>query len=91
MLSSTQAAAQVTAGAQAGAIAAKVHVCYSGVAYGITGATPLTAGMQVMFSAATAGRLIPATPTTDAGKIVGTVLEDQATAGSAVKIFVGPC
>lgn len=86
--SASRAAIDVTNGVQAADAGAYCDVCYSGVAWGITGATPLTAGMQVMFSAATAGRLIPATPTTDAGKIVGVVLEDQATAGAAVKILV---
>lgn len=91
VVNATRTAANVTAGVSAAAAGGKVYVCTCGVAYGITGATPLTAGMQVMFSDATAGRLIPATPTTDAGKIVGLVLEDQATAGAAVKILVGPC
>jgi hypothetical protein len=81
-------AALVTGGAAAAAAAGKVFVCYSGVAYAITGASAITAGMQVMFSAATAGRIIPATPTTDAGKIIGVALEDQATAATAVKILV---
>lgn len=91
VVNATRAATDVTNGGSAAGIGEYVNVCYSGVAYGITGATPITAGMQLMFSAATAGRLIPATPTTDAGKIVGVALEDQATAGSAVKVLVSLC
>lgn len=78
-------------GTAAASAAGEVSVCHSGIAYGINGAGTITAGEQVMFSAATAGRLITATPTTDAGKIVGVALSTTAVAGAAVKILVHPC
>jgi hypothetical protein len=83
-------AASLVGSAAAAALNDRVNVCYAGPAYGIAGSAIL-AGQQLMFSAAVAGRLIPATPTTDAGKIVGTALEDQATTAAAVKVLVGLC
>lgn len=66
----------------------RVIVRISGVAYGVVGAAAVTAGAQLFFDATTAGRVIPATPTTDAGKIVGTAIGADATAGNVVKVLV---
>lgn len=86
-----EAVASDDIGDAAAGAAGEVLVCYSGIAWGINGAGTITAGEQVMFSAATAGRLITATPATDAGKILGVALTTTAVAGAAVKILVHPC
>lgn len=75
-------------GDEAAAIGGEVMVCYSGVAIGVAGAVAVTAFAPLMFDATTAGRLVPATPATDAGKIVGMAIEAQATAGSTFKLLV---
>lgn len=67
----------------------KAIVCIAGVAYGIADAI-IAAMSQVKLGATTAGRLAAATPTTDAGKIVGFILTASAAAGDPVKVAVSP-
>lgn len=66
----------------------RVLVCVSGVAYGIADAAIAAAGTQLKLGATTAGRLAAATPTTDAGKIVGINIEVAAGAASVMKVLI---
>lgn len=70
------------------AVTGYVLVCYSGIAYAMTGAAAIAAGAQVMFDATVAGQVLSATPTTDAGKIVGLAFQAGTNPGDVIKIIV---
>lgn len=82
-----------TVGTTAATSGQKVMVQIDGIANVICGASTITAGTHfaVVPSAATAGRVLPATipsPDTAAGQRLGVALTTQSVAGSALKILI---